>query len=179
MIDDLKKDSGAWEREQRERRQPRQHRTNGPGINQSRGPPPSAISDEAALANYVDSRTHQRRQMTGPSVPETPSPGIPDYPTGRGPPQQVIDYKGQPSPRGDSQYSVPPSNPGYPPANTGQGHPGYIPISEAVPGRPAPAFEYPGYPPDPAYGGHPVQTQSAVPAARNYPQPPQTAPPQR
>lgn len=176
MIDDLKRDSAAWQREQLERRQRGARRPNPPGIPKARSSNTSHYPNDA-VEDYRESRTHQRRLMTGPSVPETPSPGIPDFPSGRAPPP-MMDYRAQSSPQSDSQYSAQSVSSGYAPSARNPGYPGYVPISEAAPpGRAMPAYDYQGYPPDSGYGSRPMQTQQVPMAGALPPQPPQTAPP--
>lgn len=176
MIEDLKKDTLLFRKEQRDKQSRQQsHRNPVPHQARKRGYEPSPDVDGLA---YVDSRTHQRRQDIGPTVPETPSPGIADsYPPGRGPP---AGYRQNPSPQHE---------PSYPPQRSGAGYPG---ASASPPFQP----EYPtamdtsmdtamdtGYPGRPSneYGGYPNSfggRQPPVTNARGFPpQPPQTAPP--
>ena len=179
MIEDLKKDTILWEREQRDRKtRQSSHRGAAPGTlkqSRKRGYEPSPDIDSLA---YVDSKTHERRQIQGPSVPETPSPGLADgFPPGRGPPPMGYPPQQQPSPQHEGQY--PRGAPaGYPSTSSSPGF---------TPGYPAgvdPAFqqrasqEYGAYPPDPGYGGPSFGGQQPMGGpSRNVPQPPQTAPP--
>ena len=181
MIDDLKRDSAAWEKEQRERRQqPKAQPARSAVSSKSRGGSSTSSNPDVAIEAYVDSRTHKRRQMYGPSEPETPTP-VADFPPGRGPPPPLVDYRQQaPSPGSDTQYPVQSPGGPYAQATRSQAYQGgYAPIPDQGPshGNMAP-YDYQGYPQDSIYGAQPVQGQPPIGAVGGYPpQPPQTAPP--
>lgn len=182
MIEDLKKDTILWEKEQRERRsrQP-SHRSNaaGPGtqkLSRKRGYEPSPDIDNLA---YVDSKTHERRQIHGPTVPETPSPGLSDgYPPGRGPPMGYPPQ--QPSPQHEAGYPGRGSGSAGYPSNSSS--PGFTPGYPAAAGsayQNRPSQEYGGYPADHGFGGSSFGGQPPMgTTGRGYvPQPSQTVPP--
>ena len=180
MIEDLKKDTLLWEKEQRERRPRAQAHRGNPGPsgvqqNRKRGYEPSPDVDHIS---YVNSKTHERRQHQGPSVPETPSPGLADgYPPGRGPPQMT--YPQQPSPHHETSYSGPRSAGSFPSNSSSPSfNPGYPAAAE--PGYQARASQEFGYPQDHGFPAPSFNNQGqpiGAPGGRGYPQPPQTAPP--
>ncbi|KAL9056501.1 MAG: hypothetical protein Q9162_002876 [Coniocarpon cinnabarinum] len=170
MIEDLKKDTILWEKEQREKRtRGASHRDPGHGAShRKRGYEPSPDIDLA----YVDSRTHQRRQDIGPSVPETPSPSHGEaFPPGRLPPGMSA-YQQQTSPHHEPNYPQRGNGPFPGSSNAATFAPGYpTAMDTSYPSRPS--NDYGGYPnsfgaPQPPIGS----------SSRAYPpQPPQTAPP--
>ena len=172
MIEDLKKDTVLWEKEQREKRQrATSHRNAGPGIQHQARKRAFESTPDVDLA-YVDSRTHQRRQDIGPTVPETPSPGIADgYPPGRGPPG--MGYNQHPSPQNQPNFPAQRTSGGYPnPSSSPAFTPGYPTAMDTdYPARPS--QDYGGYPGNFSNGQPPM----GAPARGFPPQPPQTAPP--
>ena len=173
MIEDLKKDTLLFQKEQREKRQrTTSHHNQGP-VNQARkrGYEPSPDVD----LSYVDSRTHQRRQDIGPTVPETPSPGLADgYPPGRGPPPGM-GYQQHPSPQHQTNYAPQRGSGGFPSSSSSPSFAPEYPTAMDVSYPSRPSNDFGGYPQNsfgtaqPQMGG---QGRGFPP-----PQPPQTAPP--
>ena len=181
MIEDLKKDTILWEREQRERKQRQSSQRGGaaaPGTHKQprkRGWEPGPDVDNLA---YVDSKTHERRQIHGPSVPETPSPGLAEgYAPGRQPPAMGYPPHQQPSPQHEGAFARGAPG-GYPSSSNSPGFtPGYP--AGVDPGfQQRPSTEYGAYPPDSGYGGPSFGGQPSMGGpSRNVPQPAQNAPP--
>lgn len=105
MVEDLRKDTLTWEREQREKRPHRGPQRHAESSSSKRSHPSSAL-DRNGLLDYVDSQTHQQRQSQGPSqdVREASLASInQQYIPGPGPAPRDY-YPQQPSPQHESQY---------------------------------------------------------------------------
>ena len=176
---DLQGDSERWEAEKREKAKHRAYRPNPTGSSSARSAAtrnPNPIAD-----SYVNSATHSNRQAYGPTVPETPSPGLSGgYPPPGRPLQDHGRQQHQTSPYGDSQYTVQPQSTAYPPSSRAQGYPApYEPISGPGAPRTAPQgyYDNTGYLPEPPYGyPGPQAPPQHTPRGAYPPQPPQTAP---